>query len=144
MVESGKRDEIHTAGLRFIEQFCQIIHSADFSAVSAGEWNLAVRDSFMFTLPVRIQWHCYDRTLLGAFLNQHPRLKAFAPTFADHILIFRQGSSVVSQKRWMFQEKVPQAVPQGCEHFSSLPTALYNRESTGALLAQIGRGREVQ
>eukprot|EP00667_Euglena_gracilis_P006397 EG_transcript_6450 len=104
--QEGREAEVHAAQLKFIEEFCTILNSADYCAVSQKEWDIAVEESFMFTLPVQIQWHCFDAEILGRFLDDHPRLKAYMPSFSDRILVFWQGSSIATQRRWMFREKV--------------------------------------
>eukprot|EP00667_Euglena_gracilis_P004686 EG_transcript_4716 len=105
MRQDGRGAELEEIQTQFVEQFCQVLRAADYCAVSRGEWEIAATESFMFGLPVTVDWDCYDGRVLGRFLGRHPRLREHMPPWSDRILVFRQGSSVATISRWMFVEK---------------------------------------
>ena len=110
LLQAGKEASIRKYEMRFVRQFCQIMSLSDFSAVSAGEWDMATEDAFVFTLPVDIEWDCYDPDFLSPFLAAYPQFKEHVPSFSNRIMVFRQGSSVVTMKQWMFAQKVEHLV----------------------------------
>ena len=76
--EASKSDakgptEHERLSLQFVTQFCQMMATAEYTLLSATEWELAMEEDFMFRLPMEIDWAKgnYDATLLKEFLKKN-------------------------------------------------------------------------
>ena len=81
---------------RFLAGFLQLLDSAHYKLLSASEWDAAMAEEFLLTLPVAVNFNAMDPTVLPrALWSTRPAERANAPEeIADRMLIFHRGVDV--------------------------------------------------
>ena len=94
--------------VQFVTQFCQMMATAEYTLLSASEWDVAMEEDFMFRLPMTIDWEKggYDVSLLKAFLKKNPELKVGLPTFSERVLLFKRGVTTSTHADLFIAEKI--------------------------------------
>jgi hypothetical protein len=81
---------------RFLDAFVLVMQRANFLPLTARDIAIAGKESFVFDLPVEIDWSRLDDQLLGRWLAARPEFwgDQQPPDFAQRILLFRRGTGV--------------------------------------------------
>jgi len=100
--------EHERVSVQFVTQFCQMMATAEYTLLSASEWDVAMEEDFMFRLPMTIDWEKggYDVSLLKAFLKKNPELKVGLPTFSERVLLFKRGVTTSTHADLFIAEKI--------------------------------------
>jgi hypothetical protein len=100
--------EHERVSVQFVTQFCQMMATAEYTLLSASEWDVAMEEDFMFRLPMTIDWAKggYDVSLLKAFLKKNPELKVGLPTFSERVLLFKRGVTTSTHADLFIAEKI--------------------------------------
>lgn len=94
---------------RLVADLIQLMAAARFHLLSQEEWQLAVSESFMFDLPVDVNWGYMDARLLTSFWQSSPEaraLRARLPACADRVLVFHRGVGMAEDSGLYISQKV--------------------------------------
>ncbi|MBI4615650.1 MAG: hypothetical protein HY720_18680, partial [Planctomycetes bacterium] len=89
-------EEIKVAEDRFLANFLTVMEKGNFLPLTQADVDLAEGESYLFNLPVVIDWDKLDSELLARYFSEHPYGKEgdVPPEFANRILIFKRGVGV--------------------------------------------------
>ncbi|KAJ9526551.1 hypothetical protein QJQ45_017685 [Haematococcus lacustris] len=94
---------------RLVADLIQLMAAARFHLLSQEEWQLAVSESFMFDLPVDVNWGYMDPRLLTSFWQSSPEARALRsrlPACADRVLVFHRGVGMAEDSGLYISQKV--------------------------------------
>ena len=100
--------EIEEREERFLDNFLRVMERGNFNPLTQEDIDLAEEESYLFTLPIVIDWDKLDDEVLTRYFSRHGYGKDGdpAPDFARRILIFRRGIGIDSVEGLFLGEKV--------------------------------------
>lgn len=101
--ELSSRDRVQKED-SFLKDLVKILKEANFKLLSKQEWDFAVQNSFLFSLPMEINWKKLDNHIISRLLDANPEMKKVSSS--DRILIFRRGIGVITKKGRFVWEKL--------------------------------------
>lgn len=92
--------ELDNQECRFLTNLWDVLHAGHYKMLSSSEWDAAMAEEFLLTLPVSVNWKSFDNGLLPrALWPSHPSEQAAAPEqLRDRVLVFHRGVDVARIK----------------------------------------------
>lgn len=103
-------DELNAQESNFLLNLVQLLETSQYKMLRDVEWDAALAEEFLLTLPVAVNWEAMDASVLPRALwsrTQHHLLRSQAPPqLADRILIFHRGIDVAHIQGHFWSQKV--------------------------------------
>ena len=91
--------------LRFIADFLTLMQTAHYHLLSKELWDIALREDFELTMPLKVNLDVMDSKMLTRFWAERPSQREAMPHVANRVLIFYRGVSVSKKTDAFMSEK---------------------------------------
>jgi len=91
------KEDLISRELRFVSDFLMLMQTAHYQLVSKELWEVALKENFELTMPLKVDLQVMDSKMLGRFWKERPTHRQQLPDIADRILVFYRGLSVSSK-----------------------------------------------
>jgi len=102
---SASDAELDRMEQEFLAEFVALMEAGHYRLLDNTTWDIAQSESFMFSLPVAVQWDKVDGSLVKKYWSERQEARAQMPEISDNILLFHRGLDVVTLKGYFLGEK---------------------------------------
>lgn len=103
-------DELGAQESNFLLNLVQLLETSQYKMLRNDEWEAALAEEFLLTLPVAVNWEAMDASVLPRALwsgAHHHLLRSQAPPqLADRILIFHRGIDIAHIQGHFWSQKI--------------------------------------
>lgn len=106
--EPLSQEELDAQEKRFLLNLVRILEGCHYHLLSTEEFNSALSDDFLLTLPVTVKWQSMDSAMLAnSIWSTFPEAKSMFPErLSDRILIFHNGVATAKLEGRYLSQKV--------------------------------------
>jgi len=119
-------EEIESAEATFLTGFFTTMEKGNFMALTQEDYDVADREDFLFSLPVKINLDRLDDELLPRYFEKHPQVleryfQGELPAFARRVMIFHRGVGVEQFRGFLLLQKADVLIDRFLTWLFSLP-----------------------